>query len=765
MGLSFPRLVDGVVPWEGWTVAVAVAHAPPDPPQPPQLGPELPPRDPPTADGLGRWLPTPEGIPAREARREVTLALGGLHPVGTLAVARVEAEHGAPRTHGLNPRIQVPGSSSRAAGWLPEEAPHQERGLDPALRWRVRDREAPGEGTAYRVAQADAFGRWSRWGEHAVADKAPPRPPAPALETTWHRPPGWEDPGEGRRWGRLQVEVPIPDPTRLAPGGWPVGSLRLRVRALSPEGTPLGSHDFGPLGLEGAPTEPEAGEDPALEALPDQGLLRIRRSAAGDPRAVVHLGPQALARVRPGLQRNEAVVLELTGWWLDTRPAPAVSEPGGPRPVEVVDPRPPPPVVMDPTLRYAARADADGISRVRLEWEGGPGQAGWAVYVSDETRIVAALEERLGGAPLVEVALDDDGRPLAEPDVADAAEQAGIRALLEALEAAPDVAHRAQLFQEAGRPALLRKPWFQRFEVAPPEAGDPAFHHALSGALRVPSFYRIVAMNSLGVEAEFGASPVVAVAVPPDGPPPTPTLTVLRPSEVEEEAGASDGGAGAAASSVPEEAWLELRVPRGAVPAAHFRLRRSGAGLSDPGRMLVVAEGPVPGPDAPGESQRLRIRDSGAAPGEPHRRLAPFTRYLWRAEVQAPSPPGSELPGVWSAASAPVSTLLLPPPPQAPPAPTAEWGADGSLRLRWQYEGPLRGGGMGGYRLQFQHEDPEGEVTLHEVALPLNPRRPAPEGHPWTPEDPPPDPRGRWRLQVVDPAGRAGPFSPPVRVT
>lgn len=805
MGLTFPRLVDGQVPWEGWTVAVATSDAPPDPPPPPQVGPELAPTDPRTADGLGRWLPTAEGVPSREARREVTLALGGLGPWSTLAVARRITAGVATRTEGLNAPLPGIDAPPRAAVWIPEEAAHPHRAAGPEARWRLHDRGAAGEGTAYRVAQADLFGRWSPWTLHPVRDKIRPRPPAPVLLSSWRRAEGWEDPGDDPRWGGLRVEVPIPVPDRLAPGGWPVGALRLRLRVRGADGAVQGTRTFGPWPLDGAPEVDPEGPPPPLPDLPAGGRLeRLPPHAVGAdepaaPRAVVHLGPAALDLLRPGPGRNEAVVLEVTGWWRDAHPTPLDSEPGGPNRLEVVDPRPPRPVVLDPTLRYAARPDADGLARVRLQWEAGPGQAAWALYRSDETRIVAALRERAEGVPLVEVANDAEGNPLTDPDVADEGERHAIRTLLEALDEAPDLAHRAQCFQEAGRPALVRKPWFQRVEVPAPASGDPFFLDALSGGLRVVAFYRIVALNALGVESPFAEAPLLAVGVPPDGPPPTPTLTVLRASEVAEgeaggEAGAPGGEAGAEpgaepepgaatepgvapepgagpeipAAAAPSEAWFELRVPRGAVPAAWWRLRRSGAGHDDPRRMLVVAEGPVPPADAPGGAQRVRVRDTGAAPGEPDRRLAPFTRYRWRAEVRAPSPPGSTRPGAWSPASAPVTTLLLPPPPMAPPTPVTTVTPEGRLVLRWRYDGPLRGGGMGSYRVRFEQEDAEGALRVHEVVLPLRPRRPAADGHPWSPEAEADgsfaDPRGRWRVRVVDPAGRAGPASPPAEV-
>jgi hypothetical protein len=288
--------------------------------------------------------------------------------------------------------------------------------------------------------------------------------------------------------------------------------------------------------------------------------------------------------------------------------------------------------------------------------------------------------------------------------------------------------------------------------TAEPLAGtDLRYAHDLSGSLRVLAFFKIVALSAQNVESDFTAATLLPVAVPSGGPPPRPLLDF---------AGFTDAGA----------ARLTVTVVRGPQPAARYRLRRSVAD-SDPLRMPIVAEGDVPPVDPASDPatdgpQLVELVDAGTdrfADGA----LPPWTRMAWRVEVQAPSPPGTTLPGEWSPASGPVSSAFIPPDPPAAPTGLMLAVSGTNATVTWQHDETLRRGAMGGYRFDVYRRLPGGRESRVGTVLADDPTASIGSGVARTfrlidavGEDPPVG--TSWRVVTLDPGGRLSAPSTPV---
>jgi hypothetical protein len=214
---------------------------------------------------------------------------------------------------------------------------------------------------------------------------------------------------------------------------------------------------------------------------------------------------------------------------------------------------------------------------------------------------------------------------------------------------------------------------------------------------------------------------------------------------------------------------LAVRVIRGAVQAARYRLRRSNTTSSDPLRMLVVAEDTITydagDPDAP---PTFHVDDHGHVPGVPGATLRPWTRYSWRIEVQAPSEPGSTVPGEWSTASAPADFTLIPPPPIAADNLVVE--ADGSgHKIKWHHAESLQGGSMGTYMFDVYRRRPTDGVArkLGTVAVdsPAAEGGKGPTNSYFFVDTDTVDPGTSYRVVARDPTGRLGAPSPEVEST
>jgi hypothetical protein len=385
-------------------------------------------------------------------------------------------------------------------------------------------------------------------------------------------------------------------------------------------------------------------------------------------------------------------------------------------------PRPPVPASLDPSLRYSARPDAVGRARVVLEWPAQPGTR-YRVYTTDETRLRGALQERADGGDAV----------------------AG--SLLQALAGERDPAVRGQLYTDPSRAGLYVRELFTNLTAEPLRASAPGplrFSHDLSGSLSVLAFFKVVSLSANNVESPFTQATLVPVGVPSDGPPPRPLLDFLGWTE-------------------DEHARLRVTVVRGPQPAACWRLRRSFSTSEDPLRMPVVAEGTAPAADGDGPAV-FEIEDAGAdafAGGT----LRPWTRTSWRVEVQAPSPPGSSLPGEWSPASGPAGGMLVPPAPAAATDLAVDAVTPTGVILTWRHPEPLRKGSQGGYRFDVYRRLPGEPEERAGAVLADDPGHVSGSGpgRTFSFEDDLHPVGTSWRVVTLDPMGRLSPPSNPAR--
>lgn len=673
-GLPFvvPHRSRDNLPVYDFTVPVLVfPGAPPARPAPPEIGAPLAPsklvgpkgsHPPATGDGQGPWLA--DAVPPR-AVREVVLPLSGLESASSLAAARLDGSG----LNSLNDRHPATGRALALVPALPDNAEESGTG-------RLHDRTVPPESVTYRIASADWFGRWSEWRTRTIPAKTRPLPPAPSFEVHYDIAPA-APLDDAPRFGKLRVRLNVPRPEDLAPGSRLL--KRGKVEAI----------------IGGVAVSAEADL-----ASPAQRHLDI------------FVPPPA------GLiQRASQVTASVNARWNDgTADGPL----GEPQQRVLVDPRPPKPLTIDPSLRYSARPDAVGRANIVLEWPAAPGTR-YRVYTTDETRMLGALRERA------------------------AAGDQKATALLDALEEETNPELRAQLFTDAAYAELYEKALFTNLTAEPlaaTGAGTLRFSHDLSGSLEVLAFFKIVALSEHNVESPFTGAALLPVAVPSGGPPPRPLLDFLEWTE--------DG-----------HARLRVTAVRGPQPAVRWRLRRSFASSEDPLRMPIVAEGTVPvttGEDGPAT---FEIEDAGtdAAAGGT---LRPWTRTTWRVEVQAPDLPGSDLPGEWSPSSGPAGSMRVPPPPSAPVNLRLESVAPEGITLAWTHGEPLQKGSQGGYRFDIYRRAPDGtRETRAGTVLADDPGAVSGAGSDrmFRFTDAPQPPGTVWRIVVMDPLGRLSPPS------
>ena len=500
---------------------------------------------------------------------------------------------------------------------------------------------------------------------------------------------------------RAQPPAPILDLHYVVAAATPVndaprfGSLHARLRVPRPEDLAPGSRLLVSARIDGT-----------IGGAPVTATGNIAAAVNGVLDVVVP-GPAGMI-VRAG-----NVVADLTARWSDG----VGFGPSSEHQIRtLVDPRPPAALVMDPTLRYSARPDAVGRARVVLAWTAAAGVR-YRVYTTDETRLRGALEEVAGAGNAAAVAL------------------------LAAVAAAPTAAHRAQAYTDVGvsaRAGLYTRGLFnnltaEAIDVAP---GPTRFSYDLSGSLTVLAFFKIVAVSADNVESPFVDATLIPIGVPSGGPPPRPLLDFDS---------FSDAGV----------AKLRVTAVRGPQPAARWRLRRSFAESADALRMPVVAEGVVPASTADGP-QVFDLEDAGldALAGGA---LRPWTRTSWRVEVQAPSPPGSTLPGEWSPASGAAGAMRIPDPPSAPTALVIEGTAGDAVTLGWAHPDTLQRGSQGGYRFDVYRRLPRERETLVASLLADDPSHVTGSGatrafH-FTDDGPTPSDT-TWRVVTLDPLGR-----------
>lgn len=662
------RTVDGLSVYDFTVPVIVFPGAPPARPVPPGIGAPLSPRvmvgpngttPPVTPDDQGPWLA--EFVPP-DARREVVLPLSDLTAAPTLAAAR---ELGVTLTS-LNDRHPVSHRALALVPAVPGNAAITGTG-------QLADRTVPPDPVSYRIAQADWFGRWSEWARRSIGSKERPLPPAPVIDVHYV----------------LAAATPVDDVPRF-------GTLNVRLRVPRPEDLAPGSNLLA------------SGHVDAIIG----GVTVVATAALGSTSQAV------LDIVVPGpagmIARAGRVSAHITARWNDGVNLGPSSEP-----IErnLVDPRPPVALDIDPTLRYSARPDAVGRARVVLEWNAVAGVR-YRVYTTDETRMRGALQE-----------LADDGDAVAQ-------------ALLQDLAAAPTAADRAQAFTQPLRAGLFTRGLFNNLTAEPlaPVAGPMRYSYDLSGSLTVLAFFKIVTISADNVESPFTDATLLPFGVPSGGPPPRPLLDFV---------GWTDEG----------NARLRVTVVRGPQPAERWRLRRSFAESSNALRMPIVADGAVPVTTSDGPAV-FEIDDAGIdafAGGA----LRPWTRTSWRVEVQAPSPVGSALPGEWSPASGAVGGMRVPP---APAAATdlAKGPIGDAVTLTWKHTDALQKGSVGGYRFDIYRREPGERETRIGTVLADNPDIVTGTGdaRTFSYTDPGPTAVGTsWRIVTLDPVGRQSPPS------
>ena len=662
------------------TLAVADRSAPLDAPDTVVPGPAL----------HMQWLPA---VPPA-AVREVEVAVTRVRVASTLAFGRTQpTPTGSFRQ--LNPRgdngWRVPlalGVQSASGTGAPSEA--EGRGS-------LFDRNAGPETARYHVAQCDRFGRWSPF---TAADAGPgprPRPPRPTIRASYTQPAAAQAATLG---GRVDVLIPLPAASALAPGSFPLALARLFATHVA--------DDLAPGAPVPLPTRQVA--IGAAVPIPSPG------PGAPSPGLAVPVSFQG-----PILQLMEVRRILLTAEWEDA--GGQVSVRSEEVRLRMADPRAPAPVPIPETLLYSSRPDATGLAWIERSWPQPAGTpVGWAVYYTDETRLLAHLASN------------------------------GEAVMADALRANSNRAARAGTYRtrQADFPDCL----YERLdgaviEIAP---GTLGFCHAVSGSSRVLNGYKVVPESAVsGARPDLTAADLVLYGVPNSDPPPRPSVRVrIVPPE---------------AGEPPLVAEVTVTLPAGATPGQTARLYRSRAGRTDPLSAPVVGTLPFGAADPATGAQVAVFRDIGAAQIKPTARLSAFANYTWFADAQGAPESGSAVAGLWSRPSDPVTVAVIPP---AAPAPLALDRFEGTAYpgglvdavLVASHPDTLAPPVLGPYRVRLERALPGAPMsTVAEVAIGGAPVSLRVES----------DPAGfvtpagtRFRAILIDPVGR---IAPPLDVT
>lgn len=502
---------------------------------------------------------------------------------------------------------------------------------------------------------------------------------------------------------RPAVPVPVIESSYVDPAT-PGGTGTLQVRCLQPRDPDLPAGAFPLASLSVAATV--GGASPATGSV---------AAVRGPAPSGVDATPLVVTLAVPALAPAEKRELVAIARWTDSGGRVSAASP--PARAQAVDPRAPAPLVLPNTLQYGARPDALGRSRVGVSWTAVANTA-YRIYFSDET----TLRQRLS-------ALVAAGRPGA----------AAAAAALAAASSAPD---RAAVFR--ANAALFDKTCFElltRTPVLASSSGPMAYDHEVSGSLRVLVFLKVVPVSvlavapvlQLGGEAPFDASTLLPRGVPNSPAPPVPVLTAA-PDPTD-----------------PLRVRLTVSVPAGQTAPAALRLRRSRVSGADALSMPIIAS-------VTSTSWPATVTDEGAAPWDSSLRLAPWSTYTWRAEVQGPPEAGSIVPGLWSGSSAPASWKIVPPAPVAVTAGTATVTAAG-VEVRFSSADPLDAGAEGSYLLDVYRVTPGGSAVESGAVgtYPAGAKR-QPDGAYLVEDTTPGVPPGTSYLaEVCDPLGRRSP--------
>ncbi|MCB6178582.1 hypothetical protein LHP98_10610 [Rhodobacter sp. Har01] len=662
------------------TLAVADRLAPLDPPDMPGAGP---------ASHL-QWLPA---LPPA-AVREVGVAVAGVRVAATLAFGRRQpAPAGSYRP--LNPsadngwRVPLALGVQVADGTSPPD--------DTPGRGTLFDRRAAADTARYFVAQCDRFGRWSPFAATDAAAGLRPRPPRPTIRATYSQPAAAQAALQG---GQIDALIPLPEAAALAPGSFLLARVRVHASHIADGAVP------------GAPI-----------ALP------VMVASVGTAVAIPPPGPGAPSPGRavpvrfqgPILQPMELRRMLLSAEWEDTGGQLSVRS-------EVVrlrmaDPRAPVPVPIPETLLYSSRPDATGLAWVERSWAQPAGSPiGWAVYYTDETRLLAHL--------------------VATGDTATA----------DALRANANRAARAGTYR--ARQGEFPDYLYERLDgvVVETAPGMLGFRHAVSGSSRVLNGYKIVPESAVsGARPDLSAADLVLYGVPNSDPPPRPSVKVrIVPPEAGEPALVAE---------------VTVTLPAGVTAGQTARLYRSRAGRVDPLAAPVVATLPFGTADPATGAQVAVFRDIGAAQVKPSARLAAFVNHTWFADAQGAPESGSSMAGLWSRVSDPVTVAVIPPDPPAALAfdrwdGTAVAGGRTDAVLVATHPDPLAPPALGPYRVRLDRALPGqpmrivaemaiGGIPVLLAAVDDAPGFVTPVGT-------------RFRATLIDPVGRT---APPLDIT
>lgn len=590
------------------TLAVADRSAPLDPPDPPGVGP---------ADHV-QWLPA---VPPA-AVREVGVAVARVRVLSTLAFGRRQ-----PDPAGAYRQLNPPADN----GWFVplalgvQSADGSSPPDDTEGRGKLFDRRAGAAAARYFVAQCDRFGRWSPFAATNAVPGPRPRPPRPVIRASYAQPAVID---AAVRGGRIEAMIPLPAASALAPGSFPLALARLFASHVADGAAP------------GAPI-----------------LLPTRVAAVGTAVPIPSPGPGApspglavpFSFEGPILQPMEVRRIILSAEWQDA--GGQVSIRSEEVRLRMADPRAPVPVPIPETLLYSSRPDATGLAWVERSWPQPSGSPlGWAVYYTDETRLLAHLEA------------------------------AGDSTTADALRANSNRAVRAGTYRT--RQAEFPDYLYERLEGAVIETapGILGFRHAVSASSRVLNGYKIVPESAVsGARPDLALADLVLYGVPNSDPPPRPSVRVrIVPPEAGEPALVAE---------------VTVTLPAGVTLGQTARLYRSRAGRTDPLSAPVVGTLLFGAPDPATGAQVAVFRDIGAAQVKPTARLAAFVSYTWFADAQGAPESGSTVAGLWSRVSDPVTVATVP-----PLAPTA-------LVLD-RFEGTTATGGLTDAVLVLTHSDP-----------------------------------------------------------
>ena len=356
-------------------------------------------------------------------------------------------------------------------------------------------------------------------------------------------------------------------------------------------------------------------------------------------RVAADAAPVALELRGPALGRAETARVEVSAQF---RHGESESETAT-LPLLAVDPRPPLPVTHPPRLRWATRPDAQDRSLARLTWEAAVGHAGYRVYRANTRTIESHLRTLRARGRAALTALRE---PLARP--------ADVVAILD-----PFVAELPREVFELLTPSL----------VEPHDGRQCVLETPLPGRSRLVYLYRICAVAANQVEEEWSAAVAGCwFAIPAS----------VRPQPPQLVAGES--------RDTPGAIRLIATVTRAAPVGALRILRTADPARAQLGTMAIVHEAPL-APPAADEPRVIDVEylDQGAATHLPRGQLRPWSRYTYRAQVQAAAAAG-EPEGVWSDLSQPASAVVVPDAP--PPAPALKAVRDGDgVRLTWTNRG------------------------------------------------------------------------------